>query len=113
MAASLYLIADMMDTLHLPADVALPDEHLSCRHLRGLKSIRVMDLQTGTVSGTEVISLPVSGMTQSYFASLSATAVTELFLMQLFLSRSLRPWSYHAPFTEVSQRAAVRASDGT
>ncbi|EBW2650669.1 EAL domain-containing protein [Salmonella enterica subsp. enterica serovar Newport] len=92
MAASLYLSADMIDTLHLPADVALPgDEHLSCRHLQGLKSIRVMDLLTGTVSGTEVISLPVSGMTQSYFARLSATAVTELFLMQLFLSRSLPP----------------------
>ncbi|EOG2100004.1 EAL domain-containing protein [Salmonella enterica] len=90
MVAGLYLSANMMDKLHLPDDVVLPgDEHLSCRHFRGLIFSRVTDLLTGTVCGTEIISLPASGMPKSYLDSLSATALSELFLMQLFLSRSL------------------------
>ncbi|ECD5488969.1 hypothetical protein AH594_004616 [Salmonella enterica subsp. enterica] len=90
MAAGLYLSTDMMDSLHLPTNIAIPgDRHLSCRHLRGLIFSRVTDLLTGTVSGTEIISLPATGMPQSYLDSLSATAISELFLMQLFLCRSL------------------------
>ena len=90
MTAGLYLSTDMMGSLHLPANIAIPgDKHLSCRHLRGLIFSRVTDLLTGTVSGTEIISLPAAGMPLSYLASLSATAVTELFLMQFFLCRYL------------------------
>lgn len=97
------------------ADVLITDSaaknggaHLDMQAVRGIKAEPIVSLQSGEIVGYELLSLLSTGIcSEIFFEQQSATALTELFLLQLKLSRKL---SLTRCFINLPVRVLIRDS---
>ncbi|QIU92560.1 EAL domain-containing protein [Yokenella regensburgei] len=90
-----------MTAIRVPDSHAIPGEHrLALMSLFGMKLEPLMDLRSGEVHGYEMLSqLPEGESSEIFFSVLSATAMVELFQLQVCLSHGMttRPCFLNLP----------------
>lgn len=93
MSRFLYLSDDLLSAIRLPEVMTPPGEaRPGVWSLDGMKAEPLVDLHTGVVTGHEFLSLLPPGVcTETFFRRQPATAMAELFLLQLMLSDGLTP----------------------
>ncbi|MCU6172998.1 EAL domain-containing protein [Citrobacter cronae] len=92
MSHYLYLSDNILNAAYLPDSLVQPGEyHLAASFPTGMKAEPLMNLHSGRITGYEFLSVLPAGMdNETFFRHLSATAITELFLLQLILSNGLK-----------------------
>lgn len=87
-----FILTDtLMTTIRVPDSHAIPGEHrLVSMSLSGMKLEPLMDLRSGEVYGYEILShLQEGESSETFFSALSATAMAELFQLQVCLSQGM------------------------
>lgn len=96
MNRQIVLKTDFLMAIRIPDEFVIQgQQRLTVMALSGMKLEPLVDLASGNIYGYEILSLLSKGKSSDlFFSDLSATAMAELFQLQLYLSRCMAPYPY-------------------